>query len=68
MEAIRRKEASDAMVSIPQAVSTVATRFENHKCRRQHGVSIPQAVSTVATKIKKFVATLNGELFQYRKR
>ena len=36
-------------VSIPQAVSTVATKFIKKILFRYYIVSIPQAVSTVAT-------------------
>ena len=54
-------------VSIPQAVSTVATgyRLQHQDCLLS--VSIPQAVSTVATEKKS--ATIKGNIeFQYRKR
>ena len=37
------------MVSIPQAVSTVATVYRNPATYPIYLVSIPQAVSTVAT-------------------
>ena len=54
-------------VSIPQAVSTVAT-CGNCLYRCISGVSIPQAVSTVATALD-IDGSSNGELvFQYRKR
>ena len=39
-------------VSIPQAVSAVATSKRNDKIMAVAGVSIPQAVSAVATRIR----------------
>ena len=54
-------------VSIPQAVSTVATE-NDFKTSDSNSllVSIPQAVSTVATPVEKM--EYNGTEFQYRKR
>ena len=57
-------------VSIPQAVSTVATEAIWYGVPNGHccAVSIPQAVSTVATyDIREAAATAVAE-FQYRKR
>ena len=56
------------VVSIPQAVSTVAT--DNDMVERvwfNYFVSIPQAVSTVATKTITDPITTDC-MFQYRKR
>ena len=46
---MKRQANAVAEVSIPQAVSTVATRREETKKAKAFTVSIPQAVSTVAT-------------------
>ena len=55
-------------VSIPQAVSTVATFLVGWTIGSAVKVSIPQAVSTVAT-MSAVVAGINGvREFQYRKR
>ena len=55
-------------VSIPQAVSTVATiNIPGEEPIHELRVSIPQAVSTVATPKNTFLKVKNGE-FQYRKR
>ena len=45
------------MVSIPQAVSTVATVEYNGEDDYMDVVSIPQAVSTVATSVIPFLLT-----------
>ena len=47
------------MVSIPQAVSTVATFFVFGIRNAEGEVSIPQAVSTVATKEAGFIYSEN---------
>ena len=54
-------------VSIPQAVSTVATEGNEVFVRPKGQVSIPQAVSTVATDhfVNDFIFLFR---FQYRKR
>ena len=57
-------------VSIPQAVSTVATVLvvSSTSSSLSLKVSIPQAVSTVATK-KEYASVIDGgKKFQYRKR
>ena len=54
------------VVSIPQAVSTVAT-FNAFFIATSRTVSIPQAVSTVAT-ISSGVFEIESDEFQYRKR
>ena len=36
------------VVSIPQAVGTIAIELKARELRRQQGVSIPQAVGTIA--------------------
>ena len=54
------------MVSIPQAVSTVATAGDLLG-DRMSVVSIPQAVSTVATGASRCCNVVCGR-FQYRKR
>ena len=57
------------MVSIPQAVSTVATEVRSLKNGETIAVvSIPQAVSTVATLISRIGADPVFVQFQYRKR
>ena len=53
-------------VSIPQAVSTVATLLKEWTLVNVHRVSIPQAVSTVATGNDK--GDKKRIEFQYRKR
>ena len=53
-------------VSIPQAVSAVATGYKTFKQFERIGVSIPQAVSAVAT--TGIIAGKLAETFQYRKR
>ena len=56
-------------VSIPQAVSTVATNDISVLFYRRYIVSIPQAVSTVATYADNFTVMVPMEKeFQYRKR
>ena len=57
----------ESLVSIPQAVSTVAT-FNNILGYNISKVSIPQAVSTVATEIRTNGGIGGGKRFQYRKR
>ena len=57
------------MVSIPQAVSTVATFNTIAVENELNPVSIPQAVSTVATAQELgYKGRSEGEKFQYRKR
>ena len=60
----------ERIVSIPQAVSTVATlRHERVYNELSEKVSIPQAVSTVATILALLIMVLKLNLkFQYRKR
>ena len=56
-------------VSIPQAVSTVATANRNSDVDYDiREVSIPQAVSTVATRESPFLESSVKTEFQYRKR
>ena len=55
------------MVSIPQAVSAVATNVDSKAKNAFERVSIPQAVSAVAT--NKFASDrYDSGKFQYRKR
>ena len=56
-------------VSIPQAVSTVATNSKKlFLFNKEDLVSIPQAVSTVATATVVVMASATFGVFQYRKR
>ena len=55
-------------VSIPQAVSTVATEWASDNIFIFFEVSIPQAVSTVATSGNARMEPLYEGKFQYRKR
>ena len=55
-------------VSIPQAVSAVATKNLVYASTTDNQVSIPQAVSAVATFKDCVVAENVTSLFQYRKR
>ena len=64
-----RDKAKKDVVSIPQAVSTVATAWEHASEEKQmESVSIPQAVSTVATESSPEVKEMLINAFQYRKR
>ena len=54
-------------VSIPQAVSAVATDFDDEGFAPGFEVSIPQAVSAVATVAVTWIR-MHSVLFQYRKR
>ena len=55
------------LVSIPQAVGTVATSANVQPSSVSYSVSIPQAVGTVATSIHQYQQHLYFQ-FQYRKR
>ena len=57
------------MVSIPQAVGTIATYQLRSIRNGRFQVSIPQAVGTIATMAKeKYSSKAEEMMFQYRKR
>ena len=67
---IAGRDVNGQLVSIPQAVGTIAIEtLEARKLRRQEGVSIPQAVGTIAIVADKLTfGKVKSLQFQYRKR
>ena len=60
----------NSLVSIPQAVSTIAIELKNADVLREivKTVSIPQAVSTIAIVYVAALKQVAQDEFQYRKR